>query len=225
MSSGASGASKVVDVSATNPERAAVRPGSKSERTRERLILAAAVTLSRLGYAGTRLSDVADEAGVQAPAIYYYFQSREELIEEVVTVGTIRLREYVMGAVDAAPAGTTALARLDIAVEAHLRQLMSDSGFAHAVIRNIGQLPDSIRSNQLIEERKYARFWRGLFQAAKDEGALRPDLDPELAQLLLVGALNWATEWWAPKRGPLENLITTAQTIIRHGIEAGQPGV
>jgi hypothetical protein len=66
---------------------------------------------------------------------------------------------------------------------------MSESGFAHAVIRNVSQLPDSIRANQLIEERKYARFWRGLFQAAKDEGALRPGLDPELAQLHLVGAL------------------------------------
>jgi AcrR family transcriptional regulator len=138
MPNGASGASEVLDVSATNPERAAVRPGSKSERTRERIFLAAAVTLSRLGYAGTRLSDIADEAGLQA--IYYYFESREQLIEEVVTVGTIRLREYVMGAVDAAPAGATALARLDIAVEAHLRQLVSESGFAHAVIRNVGQL-------------------------------------------------------------------------------------
>jgi TetR/AcrR family transcriptional regulator, cholesterol catabolism regulator len=223
MPSGVSGAPKVVDVSTTNPDRATVRPGSKSERTRERIILAAAVTLSRLGYAGTRLSDVADEAGVQAPAIYYYFDSREELIEEVVTVGTVHLREFVIAAVDAAPADATALDRIDIAVEAHLRQLMSESSFAHAVIRNVGQLPDSIRSNQLIEERKYVRFWRELFLAARDEGALRPDIDPELAQLLLVGALNWATEWWAPKRGPLEKVIATAQAIIRHGIEADQP--
>jgi TetR/AcrR family transcriptional regulator, cholesterol catabolism regulator len=223
MPSGVSGAPKVVDVSTTNPDRATVRPGSKSERTRERIILAAAVTLSRLGYAGTRLSDVADEAGVQAPAIYYYFDSREELIEEVVTVGTVHLREFVIAAVDAAPADATALDRIDIAVEAHLRQLMSESSFAHAVIRNVGQLPDSIRSNQLIEERKYVRFWRQLFLAARDEGALRADVDPELAQLLLVGALNWATEWWTPKRGPLEKVIATAQAIVRHGIEADQP--
>jgi TetR/AcrR family transcriptional regulator, cholesterol catabolism regulator len=224
MPSGVSGAPKVVDVSTTNPDRATVRPGSKSERTRERIILAAAVTLSRLGYAGTRLSDVADEAGVQAPAIYYYFDSREELIEEVVTVGTVHLREFVIAAVDAAPADATALDRIDIAVEAHLRQLMSESSFAHAVIRNVGQLPDSIRSNQLIEERKYVRFWRQLFLAARDEGALRADVDPELAQLLLVGALNWATEWWTPKRGPLEKVIATAQAIVRHGIEADRPG-
>jgi TetR/AcrR family transcriptional regulator, cholesterol catabolism regulator len=223
MPSGKPGAAKAAEAPTAAPDRAAARPGSKSERTRERIILAAAVTLSRLGYAGTRLSDVADEAGVQAPAIYYYFDSREELIEAVVTVGTVRLREFVIAAVEAAPPDASALDRIDLAVEAHLRQLMSESSFAHAVIRNVGQLPDSIRSNQLVEERKYARFWRELFLAAQGEGALRPDLDPELAQLLLVGALNWATEWWTPKRGPLENVIATAQAIIRHGIEAERP--
>ena len=71
---------------------------TKSERTRERLLLAAATTPSRLGYAGMRPVDVGEEAGVQAPAIYYYWPSREQLVEEVVTVGTIRLREYVTAA-------------------------------------------------------------------------------------------------------------------------------
>ena len=89
---------------------------TKSERTRERLLHAAAITLSRLGYAGMRLVDVGEEAGVQAPAIYYYWPSREQLIEEVVTVGTVRLREYVAAALDAAPPGTPALDRLDIAI-------------------------------------------------------------------------------------------------------------
>src|SRR6201994_5165115 len=98
---------------------------TKSERTRERLLQAAAVTLSRLGYAGMRLVDVGEEAGVQAPAIYYYWPSREQLIEEVVTVGTVRLREYVAAALAAAPAGTPALDRLGIAIDGHPRQLVS----------------------------------------------------------------------------------------------------
>lgn len=199
----------------TNPEGERI---TKSERTRERVIQAAAVTLSRLGYAGTRLVDVADEAGLQAPAIYYYFDSRELLIEEVITVGTIRLREFVKAALDAAPSETTALDRLDIAIDAHLRQLMAESGFAHAVIRNVGQLPESIRSRQIVEERKYAKMWKDLFQAASREGSLRADLDPDIAQRLIIGLLNWATEWWTPKRSSLDDMIKTAQSIVRHGV-------
>ena len=44
--------------------------GSKSAKTRGRILTAAAHVLSRKGYAGARLADVADEAKVQAPAIY-----------------------------------------------------------------------------------------------------------------------------------------------------------
>jgi len=43
---------------------------SKSARTRKRILDAAAYVLSRKGYAGTRLSDVAELAKLQTPAIY-----------------------------------------------------------------------------------------------------------------------------------------------------------
>ena len=202
------------------PRRAPVTPESlsKSERTRERLLAAAATTLSRLGYAGLRLADVGEEAGVQGPAIYYYWRSRDELIEEVVTVGTIRLREYVVGALDHAPAGATALARLDIAVDAHLRQLMSESAFAHAVIRNVGQLPPAIRGRQIVEERAYARVWQQLFADAVRAGEMRSDLAPGLVQPLVIGMLNWATEWWSPRRSSLDEVVATTQALVRGGI-------
>src|SRR4051794_35543136 len=51
----------------------------KSRRTRERILDAAAHVLSRKGYAGTRLGNIAEQAQLQAPAIYYYWPSREEL--------------------------------------------------------------------------------------------------------------------------------------------------
>src|ERR1700744_2031360 len=197
---------------------------TKSERTRERLLQAAAVTLSRLGYAGMRLVDVGEEAGVQAPAIYYYWASRQQLIEEVVTVGTIRLREYVAAALEAAPEGASALERLNMAIDAPLRQLMSESAFAHAVIRNISQLPAAIRSHQIVEERQYAAIWRDLFRAAVETGELRSSLDPDLAQPLIIGILNWAAEWWSPKRSSIDAVVATAQSIVRHGIAADGPG-
>ena len=76
-------------------EEAADDAGSKSARTRERILDAAAHVLSRKGYAGTRLSDVADQAEIQAPAIYYYFPSRDDLIEEVMWSGIAHMREHM----------------------------------------------------------------------------------------------------------------------------------
>ena len=97
---------------------AAEEASSKSARTRERILDAAAHVLSRKGYAGTRLSDVADQAEIQAPAIYYYFPSRDDLIEEVMWTGIARMREHMSRVLAAMPSGTDPLARIDAAVEA-----------------------------------------------------------------------------------------------------------
>ena len=92
--------------------------GSKSARTRERILDAAAHVLSRKGYAGTRLSDVADQAEIQAPAIYYYFPSRDDLIEEVMWSGIAHMREHMTGVLAALPADADPLDRIDAAIEA-----------------------------------------------------------------------------------------------------------
>ncbi|MFI6992948.1 TetR/AcrR family transcriptional regulator [Nonomuraea wenchangensis] len=193
---------------------------SKSSRTRERILDAAAHVLSRKGYAGTRLGDIADQAQLQAPAIYYYFGSREELIEEVMWTGAQRVREHVTKVLDELPDDTTPMDRICAAVEAHLHLELELSDFATALIRNSGQMPEHLRTRQLAEEAAYGKLWRNLFQDLHEDGQLRPDLDPLTAQLLVIGALNWAAEWWNPRRDTYETVVRTAQSLVRHGLSS-----
>jgi AcrR family transcriptional regulator len=108
---------------------------SKSARTRQRILDAAASVLNRNGYASTRLSDIAELAQVQAPALYYYFASREELIEEVVTLGMTRALTHVSDALAELPADATQLDRICTAVGAHLEVVLRLSDYASAAIR------------------------------------------------------------------------------------------
>lgn len=202
--------------------------GSKSARTRERILNAAAHVLSRKGYAGTRLSDVADQAEVQAPAIYYYFPSREALVEEVMWTGLARMREHVGQVLAALPAGSGPLERIDAAVAEHLRYELEVSDYTTAAIRNAGQVPDYIRIRYSTEAAKYGEIWRQLLRDAAQAGLLRPELDPMAARMLVLGALNWAAEWWNPRRGSLDTIVRTAQSVVRNGLSgaaaAGAPG-
>ena len=54
----------------------------------------------------------------------------------------------------------------------------------------------------------------------RDAGELRPELEPRAARMLVLGALNWAAEWWNPRRGSLEQVIRTAKVIVRNGLSA-----
>jgi TetR/AcrR family transcriptional regulator, cholesterol catabolism regulator len=191
---------------------------SKSALTRARILDAAARVLSANGYAGLRLTDVAAEAQIQAPAIYYYYASRDELIEEVMWAGIADMREHVVAALDELHDGTPPLDRLLAATEAHLRHALDISDYTTASIRNAGQVPLSIRKRQIVEEERYGEVWRKLINDLAREGQLRPELDLYIAQMLILGALNWAVEWWNPRRGSLESVVANAQSFIRHGI-------
>jgi AcrR family transcriptional regulator len=193
-------------------------PDSKSARTRARILDAAAHVLSSKGFAGTRLSDVADYAELQAPAIYYYFGSREELIEEVMYCGIAELRKHVQDALDDLPPQTSPLERIMVAIEAHLRHELEISDYATASIRNSGQIPEHLRTRQLKEETAYGRVWRRLFDNARADGQIRTDLDARYAQLLVLGALNWAAEWRDPRRDAVDGIIVNAQSLVRHGL-------
>jgi len=190
----------------------------KSARTRMRILDAAAQVLSAKGYAGTRLGDVAEAAEIQAPAIYYYFSSREDLIEEVMWVGLADMREHLTAALEQAPEDADGLDRILIAVAAHLRHELEISDYATAAIRNAGQLPDKIRERQQLEEKKYGRVWRDLFQSAAKAGDIREDLDPYVAQMLVMGTVNWSAEWWRPGRVSIDRLVTNTQAFVRSAL-------
>jgi TetR/AcrR family transcriptional regulator, cholesterol catabolism regulator len=199
-------------------------PGQKSARTRQRILDAAAHVLSRKGYAGTRLTDVACQAKVAAPAIYYYFASRDDLVEEVMWSGLAHLREHVSRVLAALPPGAGPLDRIDAAVEAHLRYSLEVSDHTTASIRNAGQVPERIAIRHTAEASVYGDLWRKLLQDADDAGLLRPDLDPMAARMMIIGALNWAAEWWNPRRGSIDVVVRTAQSLVRHGLRTGVAG-
>ncbi|GLZ53390.1 TetR family transcriptional regulator [Actinomycetospora sp. NBRC 106378] len=192
--------------------------GAKSARTRRRVVDAAAHVLVRRGYAGTRLSDVAEVAQVQAPAIYYYFSSRDELIEEAVAVGLARARTLVEEAL--AEANGSPLDRLRVAVAAHLSTLLTHSDHARGAIRTVPQLPESMRARHRQAERDYIDIWRGLVADARAAGEIDRDLEPGVALMVVLGALNWTAEWWDPERGSLEGVIATAQRLVVDGLSA-----
>jgi TetR/AcrR family transcriptional regulator, transcriptional repressor for nem operon len=56
----------------------------KGERTRQRIVSAAADLILQRGVAGTTLDDVRAEAGVSSSQIYHYFADKEALVRAVV---------------------------------------------------------------------------------------------------------------------------------------------
>jgi AcrR family transcriptional regulator len=198
--------------------------GSKSARTRKRVLDAGARAFRRDGYAAVALKDIATLAGLQAGSLYYHFGSKEEIVEEVLEAGVEGVSAVTREAVAALGPGADPLARLRAAIAAHLKFVLSESDYAVANIRILSQVPREIRQRHLKRQRRYGAFWRGLFEDAARGKRLRGDLDLSVVRMLTLGALNWSVEWYdaAGARGPLE-IADHLSTMIVEGL-ARRPG-
>jgi AcrR family transcriptional regulator len=190
----------------------------KSDRTRRRILDAAAYVLNRRGYAGARLTEIAQLADLQVPAVYYYFGSREELLEEVVSIGARITMEHVRARLGSLPATATPLDRVCAAAGAHLETVLQEAEYASAAVRSIGQIPPEVRERQLTDQREYGALWRSLLADAVASGEADPALDMRGARMLVIGALNWAPDWWDPARGSVADLVATTERFVRNAL-------
>jgi AcrR family transcriptional regulator len=178
-----------------NGDAKSTRSLAKSAATRRRVMEAGARLLTERGYAATRLSDIADLAELQAGSLYYYFDSREELVEEVVRYGVQFTHAHVRTATDRLPEDAMPGERLAAAVNAHLEAMLEIGDFGPAHVRTFSQLPPDIQERLRPLRRAFGQFWEELIRDAIDAGDLRNDIDPYVLQLFITNALERVPEW------------------------------
>ena len=195
---------------------------SKSTDTRRRILDAAAEVLSVKGFDGVRVAEIAELAQVRVPGLYYYFDTREELLAEVVTIGGELAHQNVVRTLETLPPDIGALDRLCAALAAHLDTVLHKSTYVRATVRTMAQLPPEIREQQLAQQQRSSDVWRALVAAAVEAGEVDPELDVHAARMFLMGAVNWAPEWWDPKRGSTADTVKTLRRLA-HNALARQP--
>jgi AcrR family transcriptional regulator len=169
---------------------------SRGEIKRQQILDAAAKVLARRGYAGTQLSEITQQARTQPGSLYYHFESREELIEEVLRQGVTLSFARARAVVDSLPADTPARDRLTAALRVHLKFQLIESDYARAAVRSIGQYPEDMWSRVNAKFRAYGKFFDGLIAASMKAGEIDPGVDRSALRMLILGAANWAPEWY-----------------------------
>jgi TetR/AcrR family transcriptional repressor of nem operon len=76
-------------------------PARRAPGKRERLIAAARETIYRQGIEKTTLADIAAEAGVPLGNVYYYFKTKQDIVEAVVQSHLIEARQMLAALDDA----------------------------------------------------------------------------------------------------------------------------
>lgn len=177
------------------PSKLRQQPLQKSERSRDLILTSAARLFRKHGYAATTLRQIATNAEIKAGSIYYHFDSKDDILDEVLDRGLRHVFETVKHAVGQAK-NSSHRDKIGLAIEAHLVALLETSDFTSANIRIYGQLPEKIKKRHRPLRRAYAQYWDHLFLDARRAGELRADIEVVPLRMFVIGSLNWTIEWF-----------------------------
>ncbi|MFV0463939.1 MAG: TetR/AcrR family transcriptional regulator [Nostocoides sp.] len=165
----------------------------KSQRRRQELIDVAAKIFQDKGYEAASIQDVADALGILKGSVYYYINSKEDLlfavVEEVHQSGLTNIDLLRQMDLD-----TLTLIRLFI--QSHIRHITDNLMKVTVFFHDFGSL-DPQRRAYIVEERdSYDDLLRSLIVRGQSEGVICESIDPKIATLGILGMMNWTYQWY-----------------------------
>jgi AcrR family transcriptional regulator len=158
------------------------KPMPENDERQEQILDAAANVIIRLGYDKTTMQDIAGEVGVSRRTVYLYFKGKEELFEALLFREWLRYAQTWLNLIEADPRGGT----LGGFVRASLSAVNSCPLIASVMRRDRRVLGNYLRKpNNLFAWLQSGSVSGDFIQALQGAGAVRPELDPQVAAYII----------------------------------------
>ena len=171
---------------------AALTDRSIALEDKRKLLLDAAVRVfARAGYHGSRVGDIAEEAGVAHGLLYHYFDSKEQVLQIVFreNFGELLQRFHEVEATD-----EPAAEKLAGIAKILLRTWRNDPDLVTVMVREVARSPQL--QTQVAEVREVFAIIARVIAQGQSEGAFRQDVDPLFASWIVYGGLEEVLTGW-----------------------------
>jgi AcrR family transcriptional regulator len=198
-------------------KRRMTRTQTKSDALRENILEVATRLFIERGFDGTSFNDIADAIGVSRPALYYYFKSKEAILEvltETVTRAAGQLASEAVPEHMQHPAGM-----LRHLVLRHAQLILTHPLQFRVVERNEGNLPPKQRELAEQARRAVLEQFQHAIEFGIEQGQFRA-LDAKVAAFSIIGMCNWSAWWYLPS-GPrsLEQVSEQIADMALHAVQ------
>jgi len=167
----------------------------EAPQRRDEVLAAATQVFHAKGYEASSIQDVADALGMLKGSLYYYIDSKEDLlfaiIEEVHRSTMERLERWLALDVDT-------LVKLRIFLHWQVRTYCRDVAKVGVFIHDFRSLSAEHQAQILAERDRYDRALRDLIRQGQAEGVVADDVDPKLTAMAIFGMVNWISTWYRP---------------------------
>ncbi|MBL0420705.1 TetR/AcrR family transcriptional regulator [Ramlibacter sp. AW1] len=188
------------------PDRPRQQP--RNELQRQSILEVASRLFIDKGFGGTKFNDLADALGVTRTAVYYYFQSKEAILEALTEEVTQRAGELARGlkGQESLPP-QEALRQL---VLQHATLILTHPMQFRVVERSESSLPEPARAAARAARHAVLDQFVQTIEKGVAAGVFQVP-EPRVAAFALIGICNWGAWWYEPDQAPVEtvaNMLT-----------------
>jgi TetR/AcrR family transcriptional regulator, fatty acid metabolism regulator protein len=160
---------------------------------RRQIMDAAVRVFARQGFHSTRVSDIADEAGVAYGLVYHYFSSKEEVLNELFS----ERWSLLLAAIEEADrSGSSPRDKLEAVAAFIIDSYRYDPELMKVIIVEVTRAANSFGRTHLPEIRQAYASIAGIVAAGQEAGAFRRDVDPQFASMAFYGAIEQLLSGW-----------------------------
>ncbi|GAA0955688.1 TetR/AcrR family transcriptional regulator [Actinocorallia libanotica] len=186
----------------TNSGRARSREGGGRRRARgaaapaserrDHLVRLAAELFAKKGFQATTVREIADEAGILSGSLYHHFDSKESIVDEILSNFYTELKAANRAAIEQGGPDEALGALVRIAfgtLEPHraaITVLQNDWNY----LKGLDRFAYLIKAEEDVEE-----MWITAIRSGQDAGLFRADLEPRLTYRMIRDTI-WVTVRW-----------------------------
>ena len=165
--------------------------------SRQEILRTAARLFQQRGYDATSMNDVAAALKLSKGGLYHHFQSKDEILFEIMNHAMEITEERVL-----APVRSIAdpEARLRALIRLHIEVVLSPQDREITVMLHENHpLPPVLRRRINARKKDYVHFVENLVADAQKKRDSKGGVSPRAGAFALLGMINWIYQWYQPE--------------------------
>jgi AcrR family transcriptional regulator len=183
-----------------------------SSDPRQEILRTAARLFQQQGYHGTSMNDVAAALKLSKGGLYHHFQSKDEILFNLMDHAMDITQHRVVDVVRQIPDPET---RLRTLIRLHIDTVLSVRDREITVMLHENHpLPPPLRRRVNERKKDYVHFVENLIAEVQTARGAKGIVSPRAAAFALLGMINWIYQWYRPEGRLQEEHLVNQYTEI-----------
>ena len=193
-----------------------ISKGQQREETRRRILQSAAQVFAAKGFHSAVVDDIVKASGTSKGAVYFYFESKEQIFLSLVEDYASTVAREIQVAVQRARG---LVAQVEAAVATLVRTFQADRDIAKIVLVDWPSVGAEFQGKRIALKAMLVEVLRGYLDRAVEDGKIASQ-DTETAAYVWIGAIGEVVLRWlnTGKPDPLEEVLAPLTHLLLRSV-------